>query len=80
MAGFGCSAFEIGGKLYVTTADGTLQRLTESGDAWDVVKQLDNARFFHRMVPYDDSRFIMIGGSNMEFGWKFEEVDVISVK
>ncbi|HEV7280452.1 MAG TPA: hypothetical protein VGN57_09600 [Pirellulaceae bacterium] len=80
MAGFGSAAFEIGGKLYVTTADGTLQRLSDSGDAWEVVKQLDNARFFHRMVPYDDTRFIMIGGSNMEFGWKFEEVDVISVK
>lgn len=80
MAGFGCSAFEIAGKLYVTTADGSLMRLSDSGVAWEVVKQLDNARFFHRMVPYDDSHVIMIGGSNMEFGWKFEEVDVVSVK
>ena len=80
MAGFGCSAFEIGGDLYVTTADGSLMRLSESGDAWEVVKKIDNARFFHRMVPYDDSRLVMVGGSNMEFGWKFDETEVISVK
>lgn len=78
MAGFGASAFATGGALYVSTSKATLQRLSADGKAWEIVQELPTARFFHRMLPVDDHRFVFVGGASMETG-KFEEVDIISV-
>jgi N-acetylneuraminic acid mutarotase len=79
MAGFGNSSFATGGALYVSTSKGTLQRLAADASAWEIVQELPRARFFHRMLPVDDHRFVMVGGANMETG-KFEEVDIVSVR
>jgi hypothetical protein len=78
MTGFGASAFATGGRLYVSTHDGTLQRLTEDGSAWEVISQTPTARFFHRMLPIDDGRLLVVGGANMGQG-KFAEVEVLNV-
>ncbi len=77
MAGFGSSAFALGERLFVTTFDGTLQELVDNGTRWKVVKKLERARFFHRLVPFDEQRLISVGGANMQIG-KFLEVDVIA--
>ncbi|MCA9038334.1 MAG: hypothetical protein KDA91_24585, partial [Planctomycetaceae bacterium] len=37
MTGFGASAFATGGHLYATTVQGTLQRLSHDGSAWEVI-------------------------------------------
>lgn len=66
MAGFGAAAFATGGRLYVTTVSGTLQRLTADGKSWEVVATLPTGRFFHRMLPIADNRFVLVGGSNRE--------------
>lgn len=79
MDGFGASAFATGGRLYVSTYGGSLQRLASDGKSWKVVKQLERARFFHRMLPLSANRLISVGGANMESG-KFNEVDVIDVQ
>jgi N-acetylneuraminic acid mutarotase len=79
MAGFGSSAFATGGRLYVSTIEGDLQRLSEDGKQWEVVAQTPTARFFHRMLPIDDGRFVVVGGANMAIG-KFTEVEVLSVR
>ena len=78
MNGFGCSAFAAGGRLYVTTIHGQLQRLNQDGSEWEVVRQLDRPRFFHRMLPVDDQRMILVGGASMKVG-RYEEVDVVDV-
>lgn len=78
MDGFGSSAFAAGGRLYVSTYSGTLQRLAEDGKSWDLVGQLERARFFHRMLPVSESQLIFVGGANMQTG-KFEEVDLIEL-
>lgn len=78
ITGFGSSAFATGGRLYVTTIKGDLQRLTDDGSAWEIVKQTPTARFFHRMLPIDDKSFVIVGGANMKIG-KFDEVEVIDV-
>jgi N-acetylneuraminic acid mutarotase len=78
MTGFGASAFATGGRLYVTAYDGSLQRLTEDGSAWEVIAQTPTARFFHRMLPIDDHHLLMVGGANMGQG-KFAEVEVLTV-
>jgi hypothetical protein len=52
--------------------------LTEDGSAWEVISQTPTARFFHRMLPIDDGRLLVVGGANMGEG-KFAEVEVLNV-
>jgi hypothetical protein len=79
MDGFGSSAYAAGGRLYVSTYSGTLQRLTKDGQSWEVVRQLPRARFFHRMLPLSDAQLLLLGGASMETG-KFAELDVVDVR
>ncbi len=79
MEGFGCSSFAVGGHLFVTTIEGNLQRLAEDGTSWEIVRQLERARFFHRLLPLSEWQLLAVGGASMSVG-KFEEVDVIDVR
>ncbi|MEZ6132348.1 MAG: DUF4198 domain-containing protein [Planctomycetaceae bacterium] len=79
MTGFGASAFATGGHLYVTTVQGTLQRLSEDGSQWDVIAKTPTGRFFHRLLPLDNQHLIVVGGSNMSVG-KYEDVEIISTQ
>lgn len=78
MAGFGASAFATGGSLFVTTVQGVLQRLSDDGQEWTIVKTGLTPRFFHRMLPASDQSFVVLGGSNMSIG-KFEAVEILDV-
>jgi len=78
MTGFGASAFATGGSLYVTTVQGTLQKLSPDGSKWEVVSEDVTPRFFHRLLPLNSRQLVVVGGSNMSIG-KFEEVEVIDV-
>ena len=78
MAGFGASAFATGGSLYVTTVQGTLQRLSDDGSKWELISDDVTPRFFHRLLPMNARQLVVVGGSNMSIG-KFEEVEVIDV-
>jgi len=78
MTGFGASAFATGGHLYVSTIKGTLQRLSDDGSEWNIIENLPTARFFHRMLPVDNSRLLVVGGANMSIG-KFDEIEIIEV-
>ena len=79
MEGFGCSAFATGGRLYASTIRGNLQRLSEDGQAWETERKLPTARFFHRMLPIAQGKFVIVGGANMGIG-KFAELEVIEVE
>lgn len=68
MDGFGNSSFASGGKLYVSTMSGSLQRLSSDGKKWEVVGQLDSPRFFHRMLPWTDGSLVAVGGASMQSG------------
>lgn len=78
ITGFGSSAFATGGRLYVSTINGTLQRLGEDGKTWEIIQETPTARFFHRMLPLDKNRLLMVGGANMGTG-KFGELEVLKV-
>mgnify|MGYP002622920914 FL=1 len=78
MTGFGASAFATGGRLYVSTIKGSLQRLSEDGQSWEMVGQTPTARFFHRLLPLDDDHLLVVGGANMGIG-KFDEIEVLTV-
>lgn len=76
--GFGCSAFAVAGKLYVSTNKGNLQQLASDGKSWKIARKLKRGRFFHRMLPLGDNRLVLVGGANMAVG-KYAEVDVVRV-
>lgn len=77
--GFGCSAFAVDGRLFVSTNKGNLQELSQDGKSWKSVQKLTRARFFHRMLPLGEQSLLSVGGANMGEG-KFLEVDVFDVK
>lgn len=68
MDGFGCSAFATRDGLFVTTISGSIQRLSEDGKAWQFVGQLEHPRFFHRLLPWQESKLVIVGGTSMSSG------------
>ena len=79
LAGFGSSAFAVGGRLYVTAYDGSLQRLAEDGSSWERLLGLEKSRFFHRMLPHGDDSLLVIAGANMRSG-SYNDVIVLSTQ
>lgn len=68
MDGFGTSSFEMQGRVYVTTMSGSIQRLREDGQKWEYLGQLEHPRFFHRVLPWQSSQLLVVGGASMEDG------------
>lgn len=68
MAGFGVSAWNLDGKLLVSGADGHVLQLADNGAEWNVVGKLRTGRFFHRLVPFDDSTVLAVAGASPEEG------------
>ncbi|WP_162006768.1 kelch repeat-containing protein [Roseimaritima sediminicola] len=79
MAGFGCWAQSLGGRLYVSTVEGTVQRLDEQAGRWEVVGTYYPGRFFHCMLPADEQTMLMVGGANMSIG-RFTEIEKVVVE
>lgn len=64
MAGFGTSAVAHDGKLYATTMDGNVCRLSDDGAKWEIVGKLEIPRFFHRLLPAQDGLLVVAGASH----------------
>lgn len=79
MAGFGTATFACGDALIATTMDGKVCQLSDNGQRWLVISELEPARFFHRMVPLADNRLLVLGGANMEIG-KFTDLPTVQLK
>ena len=65
MAGFGVSAWNLGGDLYVCGLRGILYRLSETGSAWEEAGKLETPRFFHQLVPGLHGSLLAVGGASM---------------
>jgi N-acetylneuraminic acid mutarotase len=61
--GFSPAACVLGDRLFVSTADGKLQRLTAKGDAWEEAGQLQQPRIVHRKVAIADKLLLVLGGA-----------------
>jgi DNA-directed RNA polymerase omega subunit len=62
-AGFSPAACEVGGKIYLSTADKSVLRLSDKGDAWEKVGTTDEPRYVHRLAPVSEKAFIAIAGA-----------------
>lgn len=64
MSGFGASAWNFGGTLYVCGLKGKLFRLNDEGTAWDDSGRVDTPRFFHQLVPAPKGGLMVVGGAS----------------
>ncbi len=79
MAGFGASAWSVGGKLIATTFEGSIQSWNAKANTWVEQGRSKDARFFHRMLPLNAHSLVSLGGANMNEG-KFAEVEIINIE
>ncbi|MBM4069677.1 MAG: hypothetical protein FJ271_12105 [Planctomycetes bacterium] len=61
---FSPAACSTGGKLYLSTSDGYLYRLSAKGDAWETVGEIKQRRYVHRLVPNGAQRIVVLGGAS----------------
>ncbi|MFO0923740.1 MAG: DUF1668 domain-containing protein [Pirellulales bacterium] len=78
MGGFGAAAWDIDGKLVVSSIDGSLMVLAPNATQWEILPKTKNARFFHRILPFANHELVSIGGASMQSG-KFLESEIISI-
>lgn len=67
MNGFGASAWNDGKRLYVSGSNGIVYRLADDGSAWKEIERLETPRFFHQLVPSDNT-ILAVGGASMKTG------------
>lgn len=63
MAGFGTSAWNLAGDLYVCGSEGTVYRLSDEGRSWEPAGKVTTPRFFHQLVPDGATGLLVIGGA-----------------
>ncbi len=78
MDGFGAATVDANGTLVVSTMSGSVQTFDDATGRWNLVGQLQNPRFFHRMAPIDGKKLLVVGGSNMSTG-KIEAVETVTL-
>ena len=66
LAGFGVSAWNLDGDLFVCGFRGVLYRLNETGSAWEEAGRLETPRFFHQLVPAPHGGLFAVGGASMD--------------
>lgn len=66
MAGFGVSAWNLDGKLYVSGFRGVVYRLNDAGSEWEEAARLASPRFFHQLVPAGDGGLLAVGGASSD--------------
>jgi len=62
--GFGTSAFDIAGRLYVSGFSGRIYRLDDSGANWEAVGAWAHPRLTHRLLPGPGDSILAVGGAS----------------
>ena len=62
--GFTPASCVVGRRLYVSTADGKIHRLSEKGNGWEAAGELKQPRYVHRMVAASADLLIVVGGAS----------------
>lgn len=79
MHGFGVSAWNLGDKLYVSGTDGVLFGIQAASDDWQPVAQLNDARFFHRLLPVKKNQLVQVAGASLDREGHIADCEWISV-
>ena len=81
MEGFGASTYTVDGRLFISTYGGNVQVLDRDAGTWRITTKLEDDRFFHRMLLFDD-HLLLVGGASMRSGKRlhFETVKLSSLK
>jgi N-acetylneuraminic acid mutarotase len=66
--GFGVSSWGVAGAPIVCGMSGNIYRLNASGEGWDDIGKLEDARFFHRLVPGQNDKLLVIAGAAHQKG------------
>jgi hypothetical protein len=66
MDGFGVSAWNLDGKLYASGTQDSLFRLSDDGAKWEPIAELEQPRFFHRLLPGKPGMLLAVGGASEE--------------
>jgi hypothetical protein len=64
LAGFGVSAWNLHGRLFVSGLPGVVYRLSDDGASWQPSARLKVGRFFHRLLPAGEANVLLaVAGS-----------------
>lgn len=66
--GFGLAAWNVRGALYAGGLEGTLYRLSATGDAWEEADRFAMKRFFHQLVPDGRGGLLAVAGATHDAG------------
>ena len=66
--GFGVSAWNLGGTLYASGMEGIVHALPAGASEWQEAAQLDDPRFFHRLLPANESELLVVAGASIDEG------------
>jgi len=80
MHGFGVSAWNLGDKLYVSGTDGVLFGMKNPSEDWQPVAQLNDARFFHRLLPVKKNQLVQVAGASLDREGHIADCEWISVE
>jgi N-acetylneuraminic acid mutarotase/uncharacterized GH25 family protein len=78
MSGFGVSAWNLDGALYVSGFNGRVYRLSDDGAKWEKAAKLVQPRFFHQLVPAATSDALLVVGGASRDG-HLDDVELIDV-
>lgn len=79
MDGFGVSAWNVNGTVYVCGTDGILYRLADDASSWIDCNTLQEPRFFHRLLPLTGDSLIAVAGTSMHNG-HLSNIEVVKLE
>jgi hypothetical protein len=65
-------------KIIVSTSEGLVFRLNESGDGWEKVGTSTTKRIVHRLVPFGNNA-LLVGGAAPGGAGNFADLEVVTI-
>ena len=78
MSGFGVSAWNLDGNVYVSGFNGRVFKLADDGSKWEEVAKLEQPRFFHQLVPAAKADALLVVGGASSDG-HLDDVELVDV-
>lgn len=75
---FGIAVCVAGASLYASPEGGKVYRIDPDSTAWTECGKLAKARYFHQLIPLDDTRLMAIGGTSG--GQPMDDVEIVKVE